>query len=258
MEQNTILFLTCANNKYEMFVIPFLFSVFATQDDSYIEIFLESKKDFLAKHGKGVEIIKNNMSENFVLTEQDFSLSIPNSVRFLNQPETKADYVYISDIDIFYTDTNIIDIHLSAMKENHQDFSNIIRPGTPRLTGLHFTKWDAMYPIPKSKRGKRDRRNDELILNELVTEKTGKPPRKDLTFRPVHGIHTSPNRTIAGNGPRKPSWGINEQKAKRWPMLIQHPVWKSLIPHLDENYKVIVEQIDSHIQRHYKDNFYEK
>jgi len=240
------LFLTCANEPYYHFVVPFLFSIFKTQEDSFVEIFLNDKTQFTKDYKKSLNFIQQNISENFKLTEVDFGDAIPNTVRFIHEPVTKAKFVYISDIDIFFTDKNITDIHLKLMSETGQDFSNIVRPNTTKLTGLHFTKWDSYYPLPMQRDATLDKINDEMALYLLVTQKTGKEPRKDLDigkFRPVHGIHCSPNRTIDS---KKISWGINEYRIKRWKELTGSQEWKDLLVLLDPKYQNIVRQIDNY------------
>lgn len=237
------LFLSCANEKYYHFVIPFAFSILQTQSkEDIVEIFLESKEQFLHYNQKAVDLIQSISNKRLVLIEKSFKNVLPNTVRFIHEPDSKAEYVYISDVDIFFTDRNIATWHLNKIQETGQGFSNIVRPNSTRLTGLHFTKWDSMYPLPKNvQTGKK---NDEMVLYDIVSKKTGNNPDKslDMRYRPVHGIHSSPNRNIKGTG-GKMHWGINPQRAKRWIELTNTKEWNEIYPLLMIQYKNIADSI---------------
>lgn len=122
----------------------------------------------------------------------------PNVVRFIETPEIANEFVYICDIDIITLQRNITDIHIKNMKDNGIEYSNIVRPYTDprfkRLTGLHFTKWNSYYPIPPFIDLIKGMmlNHDEVFLYNLVFKKN--IINEELTFRPVHGIHCSPNR----------------------------------------------------------------
>jgi len=220
-----------------------------TQENSKAEIFLESKEDFYNTHGKEIEVLNEILGDRFVLNEKSFKGVIPHAVRFLYEPETKCDYVYISDVDIFFTEYNVLGSHRKAMEESGQSFSNIVRKNTCRLTGLHVTKWDSFYPIPSHEEIISEWKNDEQILYHLVKKKLGEEPRKDLVFRPVHGIHTSPNRKIA-NGINGQSWEIDKPKAINWVALTRNPEWRAISQHLGKVYLSIMSEIDLYIKRY--------
>lgn len=138
----------------------------------------------------------------------------PNTVRFLEEPRFKNPLVYISDIDII-TLEEIRPVHLEQMEKAQTNYSNVVRPNSkpPRLTGLHFTKWEGYYPIPDySDLVKKALLSlDEIFLHDLVA-KTNPVDVKFKMERPVHGIHCSPNRIPNA----KVGWGLSEKWKEGW------------------------------------------
>lgn len=240
------LFLTCANEPYYHFAVPFIYTIFKTQKDCSVEIFVESEREFTNRNKKSLELLDEMFDAEFVITETSFKGACPNTIRFIRTPTLKADYVYISDIDIFYTEKNIAQRHLNFMRTTGQDFSNIMRPKTDRMTGLHFSKWDAYYPIPENRNKQFDYRSDEVALYHIVKLKTGVEPNRDLnmSFRPVHGIHSSPNRKIDG----QMNWGIDRTRALCWKKMTEDDDWQKLFPTLNQRFKKVSNNIDAHIK----------
>ena len=76
------------------------------------------------------------------------------------------------------------------MVKRNNKYSNMVRPHSHKLTGLHFSEYDAYYPVPKQK-------NyyiiDENLLYNIVKSKGIKIDHK-TQYRPVFGIHASPSR----------------------------------------------------------------
>jgi hypothetical protein len=64
------------------------------------------------------------------------------------------------------------------------------------MTGCHFAEWDFQYPIPdyKSFTNLNLVERDEYHLYDIISKKC--QPNESLKFRPIHGIHVSPNRPI--------------------------------------------------------------
>lgn len=115
---------------------------------------------------------------------------VPNTIRFVTEPSLKADYVYIGDADIFITE-EVTTQHLENIRKNDLDFSNAVRRGKKRLTGLHFIEYEKMYPLPSLFGLNLAKKNDEEVLYELMRRKGYRMPPEDLTFRPAHGLHIS-------------------------------------------------------------------
>jgi hypothetical protein len=152
----------------------------------------------MSVHGATIAPIRGQFGANsFLIRKGEFWRSNgapvwPNAVRFVTTPLTVSDYVYIGDIDIVVLGPDILGRHLKHMSRTGLPFSNAIRTGSKRLTGLHFTRYDALYPLPEH--ADLNDRLDEMMLTTLVRRKIGEFPSSIRRFRPLHGIHVSPNR----------------------------------------------------------------
>jgi hypothetical protein len=214
-------FFTCVDNKYEDFIPIFIHSILYHNDDADVEIGVE-KLSLDGKIRNSIDFLKDKYPNNkilirevnfgkYIIDGRNYSI-IPNSVRFVETPIIVNEYVYIGDIDIVTLQKDISVIHIKDMKQTGLNYSNIIRSydnsNMKRLTGLHFTKWDAYYPIPNyvnfAKEGLLN--HDEVLLYRLVAMKNDIP--ESHLFRPVHGIHMSPNRKLDD----KLGWGLDKWK----------------------------------------------
>ncbi|MGE3251218.1 MAG: hypothetical protein AB7J28_12810 [Hyphomonadaceae bacterium] len=197
----TTLFYTCANKKYEPFALLFAASVLEHVADSAVEIVLESAEAFEAENAAALGLIREAHGAHcFTVTSDAFRRGdpprpiLPNSVRFIVEPQTQAEFTYICDIDIIVLDGSIVAQHLAFMERTGLPYSNSQRAGTDRLTGLHFARSAALYPLPDLSDCDFASMNDEQLLRLIVTRK-GMPVQDLEWFRPVPGIHASPNRT---------------------------------------------------------------
>ena len=120
-----------------------------------------------------------------------------NTYRFFEVPETKGKYTYIIDIDIMLLE-DIVLHYLINWPKNQVPYNNMVRPGTARLTGIQFVKTNDYFTeryithqrywykfAPKEA-------NDAMILYALCDKVHNLPD--NLNYRPVFGIHFSPNR----------------------------------------------------------------
>lgn len=214
-----LLFFTCCNKRYEHFVGLYAFSALYHNQDARIEIGLESKSSFEDKYKEELDFIKYNFGEDSLHLREvewfdaDKRKILPNSVRFINTPERKSEFVYIGDIDILILDKNISNIHKNRMQKTDLPYSNSVRPDTNRMSGLHFTRYDSYYPLPNLENLNLKMLNDEILLYKII-QKKGLPLPPNEWFRPIHGIHVSPNRnlmkTVDTNGRVIPGWGIEK------------------------------------------------
>jgi hypothetical protein len=214
-------FFTCVNKKYEDFIPLFIHSILYHNENADIEIGVESTS-LSHKMKESIDFIKNKYSNNkIVIREVNFGRYnidgkfyniIPNSVRFIETPSIINEYVYIGDIDIVTLQNDVSVIHIEDMRQTGLNYSNIVRPydnnKMKRLSGLHFTKWESYYPVPNynnlAKEGLLN--HDEVLLYRLVTMKND--VSESHLFRPVHGIHMSPNR----KSDAKLGWGLGKWK----------------------------------------------
>jgi hypothetical protein len=240
---------TCANRPYEDFVPLFVSAMLWSNPEAFVEIGLEDLNE-LSKTPL-LDAMTDVFGDRYLLrpvpwrTEKGRKI-LPNSVRFVNEPEVKADYVYISDIDIVTLRSGIVGKHVSHMASTGLPFSNWIRTDTTRLTGLHFARFDFQYPLPDVSDLLSQRMNDEVLLYHLVERKLGHAPTVPDRFRPVHGIHISPNRAPGGeikNGVRRPGWGINLHW-EIWSRFRHSDHLLAVLPHMSERMVWCVEQID--------------
>jgi hypothetical protein len=211
-------FFTCCNKKYECFIPIFIHSTLY-HNDVDIEICVEDDKEIGQHIINSIKYIKEKYSKtlikirsgnfNSITIENKSYKIIPNIVRFLETPTIKNSYVYICDIDIIILQRDIQNIHVLDMDKMKSNYSNIVRPNSNKLTGLHFSKWINYYPIPDYEdlviKGMLN--DDEFFLYNLVKKKN--IILKDTVFRPVHGIHASQNRENICD------WGIKQWK-KQW------------------------------------------
>ena len=243
--RQSLCFVSCANKKYYRFVVPFLYSCLSACDEESViaEVFLEDLQEFESLYRQGIDFLKARFGCRFRLTEVGFEGLIPNTVRFVNTPSVRSDYVYIVDVDIFYTQGGVLEAHLKKMTESGQSFSNIVRKGSNRLSGLHFTAWDALYPLPGFDDLDLLSTNDEVVLYRLVARKTGQEPRRDLSYRPIFGIHMSPNRPMLradGSGVHR---RINPLKAWQFLEIVGRDEWNVLFSAMDSEQKELFAEL---------------
>lgn len=222
-------FFTCCNKQYEDFIPIFLHSILYHNDvdveigveDTHLDINSQKSIDYIK------ELYPNNKIEIRIadfkpLKMNDLTYSkCPNVIRFIETPKIKNQFVYICDIDIITLQKNIQQIHIDDMNDTGLNYSNIVRPNdnieNKRLSGLHFSKWDNYYPIPNFEdiASKGLLNLDEVFLYHLVKKKNY--INETHTFRPVHGIHISPNRiepSTWGLGKWKPEWQLYRKSAE--------------------------------------------
>lgn len=187
-----LLVYTYANKKYYDFAILYPIWVMASNNDTIVEIALDNLHNFKLKYQHLIDFYQKNFGTRVKFTQINRKLlNIPaGTVRFISQPQNRAKYIYIGDIDILILH-NIYETHIKNIDENKLDFSNIKRIGQYKLSGLHFIEYDKMYPQDMRHINiKSD--NDEHILYMLMKNKGYKiPNEKTQQFRPLCGIHIS-------------------------------------------------------------------
>lgn len=200
-----LLVYTYANAKYYDFAILYPIWVLTSNKDACVEIALENQHAFYKKYSHLVNYYNKAFPGRVKFTQipKKF-LSVPaGTIRFISRPTTVADYVYIGDIDILVL-YDIYKLHIANIKRNKLDFSNIKRKGADLLSGLHFIKYDRMYPVILDNIDiKHD--IDENVLYKLMKNKKYKIPDENTqAFRPLCGIHISyfsrpPLKTLTTN-----------------------------------------------------------
>lgn len=205
MTDQTLLFYSCADKLYEDFAGLYIASSLWSVPEAFVEVGLVSYQDYATRNPYLIAALDKHFKGRYLLRDVPWSGIIPNTVRFVNEPKTRAQYVYIGDIDILHLDKAFPAKHLAFMERTGLPYANTFRKDTDRLTGLHFTGWDALYPLPDISDVDLNMVNDEVVLG-IIAERKG-AERYYGGFRPVPGIHVSPNRKpVAENAP---DWGLN-------------------------------------------------
>ena len=163
-----------------------------------------------------------------------------NSVRFISQPKLKNKYVYITDIDMIILVDNFYLHLLDDMNRRNNKYSNIVRPNSYRLSGLHFTEYEAYYPIPKQKNYNIC---DEKLLFNIVKSRLTKIDF-NTKYRPNFGIHASPNRQNV-NSDKNVGWFAELHKFS-WINYIKSSDFKYIYPLLDQFIKHKISLINNY------------
>ena len=244
-----VLFYACADRKYEHFAPLFACSTFVTAPYGFVEIGLEDAEAFEAKHARALEPLRRRFPNRLKLRTVDFSQAIPNTVRFLVEPETPGNFIYISDIDLIVLDARLAARHTSFMRQQHLPYSNSVRPRErDKLTGLHFTRRIAHWPLPDLSDIDLRTTNDERVLYQIV-KRRGHRLQDEVWWRPVPGLHLSPNRDplpIDGKGLH---WGLSTEWRDRFNALIASPAFCEIRDYLDPSLQESLRFIEAHYAR---------
>jgi hypothetical protein len=248
-----LLFFTCANEKYEDFVPLYAYFALRLHQGAQVEFGLENAEAFLGRHGDSVSMLRSALGhDRIVLREvpwrqENGKRIVPNTVRFLVQPMSVAKFVYIGDIDIILLEPDFLEEHKKFMDSRNLPYSNSVRPGTRRMSGLHMSRYDSIYPLPDLSDLVLEKMNDEMVLYEIV-HRCGLPIQDSEWFRPVHGIHISPNRSPGAQiGPGgelvRPGWGV-ERYVKYWRTARSEEFFIRLRPTLSQRVRHCIDAID--------------
>lgn len=245
-----LLFYTCASGKYSEFILPYITAALLSNPDSGAEILTDSNhiiiegNRLLREVFPGRAFIREVPSRLWHWTQE---VHLASSIRFVTQPIRMAQFTYIGDIDILITEP-IAEGHQVHMDQMGLCYSNVIRPGTKRLTGLHFVKtadwyrrFRPAYLFDLIRWYERvNLRSDESLLYKMAEENVKLPDPKE-TYRPVHGIHFSPNRMIDSD----PGWGVTKKKVSELLAIMDLPQWKAMEPYFSKD---ILEKIRQSIK----------
>lgn len=210
----SVLVFTYADERYAMFAVPFVYFALKNNSAAIVEIALESESRFYARYGRAVDYLSGIFGGRFLFRQsksykKNGKAIIPNTVRFVEVPESKAEYLYIGDIDLLIVD-DVVAVHRKLMKENSLPFSNILRKrksvdALPRLSGLHFCYFDDYYPLPDLSDLDLCKTNDEHVLYQIMERQNIMVP-ESFDKRPTCGVHMSLSRDPSGRctGPNAP------------------------------------------------------
>lgn len=247
-------FFTAADRRYEMFVLPYITSALAHNADARVEVCLQDASAFRSRSERALSILGQYFGEDRILLRGARWTGIPpNTVRFLETPKETTEFTYIGDIDILVLEA-ITDIHVDRMNRHGLPYSNEVRSGRKALSGLHFTRSDAYYPV--SLPDGVDPGRDEELLYALVTARGwGKPPQGVL--RRVHGYHVSPHRSplpALVRGKRTLDWGLSKSAHfNAYRKFTGSAVWQRLLPDFDAQYRLLLGLMDLGLARYHSE-----
>ena len=229
------LFFTSANERYEPFVLPYITSVLEHNEDTIVEIVLKDPKQFESENRDALEVLGSAHPERFRLRPGKFDCRAPHSVRFLETPIQMAEYVYIGDIDILILE-EVIAYHIAHMQKTKLPYSNILRQGKMVLSGLHFTQYQAYYPLPSC-----DPKLfglDEKLLFEIVKAKGHSFLPDDDWIRKCHGFHLTLQRPSS-------QWDLPREHLPAYSALRRSRLWQQLDPLFDTRYRRLICLLDT-------------
>jgi len=234
---------TVCDRTYEPFVIPYAISALTHNPTACVEICLFDPSRFIAENRKALECVNLYFPDRFSLRAgRHFDQSI-NTVRFLEQPTCRSEYIYIGDIDMLILE-EIAPSHIEHMEATGLPYSNILRHGRKALTGLHFSRWGAFYPQPPNV--KKDRVNmDEEYLYDLVEARGLPMPDVADSFRPCHGFHLSINRDP--RNARDMFWqGVgNSELVRAFCEFRESAVWREASENFDVRFQWLLSIVES-------------
>lgn len=248
---------TCCDEKYSHFIPLFCAALLYSNDNIDIEIGVSNSK-LTDKEEQALNYLRNKFSNSQILIRYnmfDVDYNKPifnqaifngnkmmiNSVRFISEPIIKDTYTYISDIDIISFERNFYNIHINEMNKNNLVYDNIVRINTNKLSGLHFVLTNYQYPL-NLKELKTDINDEELLLNICKDKYI---INKELTFRPVHGIHMSLNRPSVTYKDGIPGWDAYKWK-NDWLEFIQTDIYKNIEQSFDPLIKELISKLNNY------------
>lgn len=238
---------TVADHNYEPWVLPFAAATLWSNPDTHVEIALPNPRQFRKDNDTAAQMLGGRL----LLRGADFG-EVVNSVRFLTEPRTRADYLYIADIDILTVEP-ILPARLEHMARTGLPYSNVLRPPRPnrrpQLTGLHLTEWDAWVPLTEPPPHARTNLDEEL-LHDLVAARGLPLPDPADTYRPPHGFHLSLN--CDPRTPRQPWGGLRDEGyAERYFELQRTPTWQELGPLFDVRFRRVLVVLETYLTARY-------
>lgn len=240
--RESLTFFTATDSRYEPFVLPYLASALHHNSAACAEVRLESPERFAVGNAQALDLLSRRFPGRFALSGLTPMPGVHvSTLRFLETPQQETEFVYIGDIDILILE-EVAPAHIAHMERAGLPYSNVRRPNAPRLTGLHFTRWDAYYP-PVELTAEGRRAGDEAVLHSLVKQRGLALPDPADTFRPDHGYHLSITRNTAGG---LPPWGglRSEQLVANYLALTMSPWWQELAPLFDVRYRQLLSMLD--------------
>ncbi len=225
-----ILFFSCATKFYKNFLPLYVFFAEHSNPGSSYEFIVDNLDDFNVKHNRTLSWLSENGINILLrdLSEINHKPKVDNSIRFISEPVTRSNFVYIGDVDILILE-KIYDWH-KPLFDAGAPYSNVIRPDNKKLTGLHFVDAKKYYPLPDISDLIDSVANDEELLFQIVKRRgilyDNSFYEMYLRGRPVHGIHVSLNRLPFSYGRERVGWELSYDRLSKINKIFQTDLFK--------------------------------
>lgn len=237
----TINFMTSASGEYYLnCAVPFIFFSLLSEKNSHVELIVRDVDGFNSRYQEELSAI-SQYNDNFLIRQPTVKCDGVNSLRFFEIPTVNSKYTYITDIDVLNLD-ECVGLY-EKFWPSGLCYNNILRPvSSPRLSGIHMCKTQEFYSdkykdilrtTPKTNA-------DESLLAHMCNAVHGLPV-KEHSFRPILGVHFSPNR---GPGKKLPSRVMDRYKnmfinaSIQYSELFKFDIFKNLLTMLHK-YEVV-------------------
>ncbi len=231
-----MLFFTCATKFHKVFIPFYVYFTKKTNPKARFEFLIDKKTQFLQKNEKILSYFQSQgINIKFRSIESlNYRPARDNSFRFLAQPETKSEFVFIGDVDILITE-NLLNYYINFFESNF-NYVNLVRKDRERLSGLHCFKYDAHYPLVDEEKLCQTIEDDEKLLFSLLKSKgilidmkeekrlvdRVKELNNGKVVRRQHGIHISINRLPFFDQNVRADWGLTKQNLSVLAEIINH------------------------------------
>jgi len=239
-EDAEILFFTVATGFYENYILSYVFFARVHNPSAKFEICVKDVEAYENRAKRALEYLRLKTEiEIREIPKFDKEPLIDNSYRFIINPITKCAYTYIGDIDIAVLE-NVWQAHRHILS-NNKTYSNMIRPGTKMLTGLHLTISASQYPLPEIDDLIEVTYSDEELLYAIV-ERQGRLQEEDNhPYRPTLGIHISLNRIpFAGD---RPGYDLTDSYLNKLHRVVSNLEFAELFAKSDEESRAVLKTI---------------
>lgn len=239
--------LACAiGGNYERFLIPFYLFALLHNTNTHVELVVKDKDAFLHRYEKELDAVISIVGSHFILRnfQKPFNKHMYNTYRFFEIPSIEAEYTYIIDIDIMILES-VLEIYRDNWL-NDMVYSNVLRyKNSSRLTGVHMVKTKEYYTeqykeLINKYYNHNNNENDEVILGIMCKVCHGMP-LPTYRFRPILGIHFSPNRSKTSAVPLL-TYKIYYDKfmiiKDRYPHLFEFHIFKQLYNSLKTQFNI--------------------
>jgi len=247
------------NEKYNMFVLPFIVSTLYTVKNSFCEILIKDHKRYIDNNKDAINILDKYFKNRYLIRETPNYNNLNGVVsRFLDIPNVKLKYTYIVDIDILVTDKNIVQTHKKLMEEQNIPYSNIVYDVPLQMSGCIFMDTFKYYSkversILKFKNNPRSIHfpiyNDNRLLYLLIKDANiGLPKYTTFKYRPLPGIHTSVNRKYPLGNEKlgELGWAINTENYLAYEKFRNSDIFNEFYKYFDKQYiENVINKLDT-------------